>query len=135
MRYPQLVLLFLCVLGLTSAITGISSYSNTGRGAVVTYHDGRGRVYALIVSVGFAAAAALVRRRRPFVWRLGCVFFAVALAAFFYLSLSEGVRLPRPDAGYASVAVVVVGAVVGGYWALWWWRQREYYFANYDSKA
>src|SRR5215831_19669242 len=132
MRVLMTILIFACVFSLTSAITGIQSFSADSRnGTVVTYWNGYWRLLALAHAGFFAAAFYGIYRRHAITWRLGLAFIVLNSASFaFQAWRSLGTQ---PHGWVGALAATGGAAVVALFWGSWWWRQKSYFLGGGDE--
>lgn len=121
------IFIFLCIMALFGAITGIASIHTTGAGTVVTRHDISGRVVALLLAAFFGAAWFGLHKRSIVAWRIGWIVLVLFFADFLYSSLSWSLTLTSIERWLLSGGFIVMGL---GFtlWAVLWWKRRRSYF-------
>jgi hypothetical protein len=131
------ILLFLTVLCIVSAVTGIQSANvdiNVTQGSTTssteaTEHSTYGRLLCLLYAIAFAAFYYSVHKRLLIAWQLGWIVVIGAWLGFTIDSLSYSLKLLPPDIWIASIAIVIGGCAGLAYWGVWWKRQKSYFNA------
>jgi hypothetical protein len=126
LRVTALVLLFTGVMGVWSAISGVSSWHATyGHAAVITRFSSR----SLRLAIGAYGLLALVLasgvyRRQQWAWRLGLAFFGAAgLISILPIFTSSNF----PDSAPVRVIFCTLSLAVTLYWGWWWYAQRVHF--------
>src|SRR6266446_6024097 len=103
MRVIMTVLIFLAVLGLLSAITGIQSVHNDPvTGTVITYHHGLSRVWALGYAAICASACYAIYRKMMIAWWAGWIVFVVSAIDMLSISLPSRLSYSRSFEWYSA---------------------------------
>jgi hypothetical protein len=125
---------FLGVLGVASAISGVSQFTaELGRGTTIAMHpNSLSRIVAGCQGVIFLFFAWAICRRRPWVWR--GVFYCFG-ACWAYSVLGIYVDLarqypaqPRNETTMFAAATGLAFAAVAGYWSYRWYKKKPYFF-------
>jgi hypothetical protein len=132
MKRAIFLLSFLGLLGLASAVSGISFYSVTTHGSSVAYHSGLlPRAVAAIWGVFLVLLAFGIHRRSMAAYWGGWVLLGSSCAWFLYAALPVILASQPPPPTWflmASVAAAVLGTVlVLAHWGRWWRRQLGYF--------
>ncbi|HWG11598.1 MAG TPA: hypothetical protein VN693_08905 [Rhodanobacteraceae bacterium] len=135
MKRAIFVLVLLGALGVVLAILGVSSYSVTTQGQIVThFHDVVSRVVAGLWGAFLLLLAFGIYRRSMLAYWGGWFVLVASCAWFLYVAIPVVLASqPRPSVWLliAFVAAVVVGAVlVFAYWGSWWHRQLGHFQRN-----
>jgi len=126
------LLIFACVFGIVSAITGIQGFHiNSHNGTVVWYWHGYGRLFALVYAALFGLAFYGIYRRYPLTWRLGWVALCFSCATTL-LEIWRSTR-SQPDGAIILFLSLAATVAVTLYWGNWWRKQRSYFFDYGDE--
>jgi hypothetical protein len=126
LRLTALFLLFMGVMGIWSAISGVSSWhASYGHATVVTRFSSR----SLRLAIGAYGLLALVLasgvyRRKQWAWRLGLAFFG---AAGLLSILPTFTSSNFPDSALLRVIFCAFSLAVTLYWGWWWYAQRVHF--------
>lgn len=128
----QAICVFVCVLCIASAVTGIQSVVVTDH-VFITRSSDLGRLYSILAAAFFAAVCYGVWKRAYIVWVLGWLVMAVAVFSFLFSQVLSILKQPSPIR-WAIFCFVIGGiALVAAYWGMWWKRQRQYFCKRDDA--
>lgn len=135
MKRVMAVLVLLGALAIVLAVMGISSYSTTTHGTVIThFHSMLPRVAGGAYGACLLLLAYGIYRRSIMAYRGGWGVLAACYVWFLYISIPVVLASqPRPSAWVLAVfvAAVVVGiSLVFTIWGKWWHRQLDYFQRN-----
>ena len=130
LRVTALVLLFMGVMGVCSAISGVSSWHASSGYATITHYSS----WPLRLAIGAYALWTLglafgVYRRKQWAWRLGLLFFGAAGLT----SILQAFAAPQfPDSAIVRAVFCVLSLAVTLYWGWWWYAQRTHFSSEAD---
>jgi hypothetical protein len=130
LRVTALVLLFTGVMGVWSAISGVSSWHATSGHAAITRFSSW-PIRLAIGAYGFwtLGLAFGVYRRKRWAWRLGLVFFGAAGLT----SILQAFTSPQfPDSAIVRAIFCVLSLAFTLYWGWWWYAQRVHFSNDAD---
>jgi hypothetical protein len=131
LRVTALVLLFLGVMSVWSAISGVSSWHATsGHAAVITRFGSRSLRLAIgaygLLMIGLALG---VYRRKQWAWWLGLALF---VAAGLIVILQAFTSQDIPDTAAVRAIFCVLSLAITLYWGWWWYTQRVHFSSDAD---
>ena len=126
-----LVLLFVGVMSIWSAISGVSSWHATSRhAAVITRFTSRSLRLAIgaygFLTIGLALG---VYRRKQWAWRLGLALF---VAAGLIVILQAFTSREISDSAVVRAIFCVLSLAITLYWGWWWYAQRIHFSSDSD---
>jgi hypothetical protein len=135
LRVTALVLLFVGVMSIWSAISGVSSWHATSRhAAVITRFASRSLRLAIgaygFLTIGLALG---VYRRKQWAWRMGlALFVAAGLIVILQAFTSRDMPGAMPDSAAVRALFCVLSLAVTLYWGWWWYAQRIHFSSDAD---
>jgi hypothetical protein len=125
LRVTAPLLLFMGVMGVWSAISGISSW-HAGSGHMTITHFSSWPLRLAIGAYGFwmLGLAFGVYRRRQWAWRLGLAFFGAAGLTSILQAFTSS---QFPDSAVVRAIFCVSSLAVTLYWGWWWYAQRVHF--------
>jgi hypothetical protein len=131
LRVTALVLLFLGVMSVWSAISGVSSWHATsGHAAVITRFGSRSLRLAIgaygLLMIGLALG---VYGRKQWAWWLGLALF---VAAGLIVILQAFTSRDIPDSAAVRAIFCVLSLAITLYWGWWWYAQRVHFSSDAD---
>ena len=131
MRTFQFICIGFCLLGIISAITGISSVEIINDYPIkIERTDIAGRIISLIIAAAFGTFAYGIQKRAKITWIVGLTLFVFISIDFLFETLTFTLRLPGIELWIATLGCVLGFIIVFGSFGSWWIRQRTYFYTK-----
>jgi hypothetical protein len=132
LRVTAVVLIFMGVMGIWSAYSGVSSWhATTGHPTIITRFSSTTLRLASGVYGFWALGTAFgVYRRQQWAWRAGLAYFG---AAGLFCILQAFTSANFSDSAAVRVIFCVASLAVTLYWGWWWYAQRVHFSSDDDS--